>query len=556
MKILPTIYEESHNRKRKRPSPSSGLDIGLYMLDEPFSRLSITPPPPPPPPQLPSLPNSDEEAEDADDESSSLSLITTQPRRKRQKKLTSFELSLLQPYELFEHQITAIETIHTWEKNPLGQAQQIRGGLLCLQMGLGKSLIALSLLFSNPSDANAPSLFICPPTLLENIQFEAAKFFGGNIPIKVLGKDNLIRMDWTNPRLLIIASYNTILALHKRNHETQTQEKKKYKAPKPKFFFEAASLFNTRFTRIVADESQHFTNTKTKLFEALLLLKSDYRLCMTGTPIQDDISQLKSQFQFCGFDPTIPWESSTLPNPELATRVHALTYEKAGIELPPKRTKRVYLKFENDREKSRYITTKQDCANVQKLFLQKSVGFTSVLCEMAKMRQAACVSETKFQALVKIIRDDIPTPTEKVVVFSSFTTALRGAEEHIRRHIPDLTTTHSLHGGVSVKKRGRIIEQFLTDPKCRILLLTPIVGSVGLNLSAANHLVFLDPFTDAIKEQQAVARIHRIGQKKPVTIWKLIMQGTVEQSLDAVACDFVNKEKCKVLEKLLNDYLK
>jgi SWI/SNF-related matrix-associated actin-dependent regulator of chromatin subfamily A3 len=135
-------------------------------------------------------------------------------------------------------------------------------------------------------------------------------------------------------------------------------------------------------------------------------------------------------------------------------------------------------------------------------------------------------SSSKVEALLSILKASHQKPGTKVVIFSQWTSFLNIIETHLNRH--GYTYTR-LDGTMSTPVRDRAIESLQNDPSCTIMLASLAVCSVGLNLVAANQVILADSWWAPAIEDQAIDRVHRLGQTRPTTVFRLVMEGSIEE---------------------------
>ena len=495
-------------------------------------------------------------------------------REKTDSNRNKFDFPLVKPFELFPHQVKAIEWIQNRENNPL---HGIMGGLMSLEMGLGKTLVALSLI---ASDNYAPNLFLCNKSLLGTISNDTRKFFGANLPFFVLHKDMMkVKMDdlnssWFAEKKFILTTYDVLVTLGKRlgilgGAQVSTLKQRA-----------GYNFFSMRFHRVICDESQRFVNSKSHVFKCVQKINSNFRLCLTGTPILNYDRDLHSQLSFCGLNPSIKWSQSVYNQLGLRQAIYSVSIADANIKLPEKETVQLDLQFTQD-EQVLYDHALQKIENMYNSFTRGGATFAAVLVQFTTLRHV-CISpyltttnnnnnnkkedgginrglfSTKVLRLVQIVKK---TPqTDKMLIFSSFTSVLALISDALNHHLnlgPDAVLL--VHGGTSGKVREVLFNRFRTSPTARILLLTNTVGCMGLNLTEANHVILVEPWWNNYIAEQAAARVWRIGQTKKVYVWKLIMKNSIEERMLSICMSknensqiFLNKDTLLTKEVLLN----
>jgi len=472
--------------------------------------------------------------------------------------MTEYGFLMNAEYQILEHQKKALEFIEICEQKG---KMEMYGSLLSLEMGLGKTLIALCSILRTwmKYETKAPSLFICNKSLIATIMFDANKFFGPHLRLLLLNKE-LNPSCWNtnfNDYHVILMTYDSL---------TITNPDKR--------------IFDTTFLKIVTDESHRFSNVKTKLFEALSRLKRSFRLCLTGTPFKNYHDDLFAQLLFLGLSHykdinfNLP-KNRTIQNYtqcKLGENILCMNKIEAGIVLPPMETIDILVDF-NQYDQILYDYIQNLCKSTLAEFEDKKVSFVNILSLFTRLRQV-CISSyllcadskkngtgfdvgdfngyvgnknygkisSKLQAIVQIIAK-IPE-NEKIIIFSEWSSAIDLLHEILVEKFP--TKKHLTMDGQS-KNRDSIITEAKLNPQVRTLAMTN-VGSVGLNLTEFNHVIFMEKHWNVVSENQGSARVHRIGQKNNCYVYKLMMRNSIEENMKKI-CE--NKEKLK--DQLLGD---
>ena len=415
-------------------------------------------------------------------------------RRVRFEQNRKKGFALAAGHHLLPHQQQALDWCAQRKARPLAG---ITGGILCLEMGLGKTLIALMLCHTE-----RPNLVLCNKSLVQTVKDDALKFFGTALTVAVVTTTQKQTFATAH---IYLATYDTVLALHKKQFRT---------------------LFTTEFRHLVADESQRLTNPKSQLFAAVARIKARYRFCLTGTPLKRSGNDLHAQLQFCGLTGCDRWSKSRYEELGLCDAVFRLSLADSDIQLPEKIPHKVSVVF-TPAEREVYDTAHNACLEAMAEVKAKKGPFSSVLVRLLRAREVCVTSSfapghlsSKLTAVKNMI--DTLGPTDKVLVFSSFPKAL----ELLRGALPVVTM---LNGGTTGPQRAKRLAAFRETG--RVLLMTNSVGSLGLNLSEANHVVLLEPCWHQGDASQCVARAWRIGQVREVHVWRFIMTDSVEQKM-------------------------
>lgn len=349
-------------------------------------------------------------------------------------------------------------------------------------------------------------------------------------------------------------------------------------------------LVATPWHRVFCDESQVFANPSTKRFKAIMAVYGQYKWCLTGTPIRNYDTDLYSQFKYCGFDlPSAQspkeWKTFIKYNGyndyDLGRWILTMNYDDANIKLPPKIRRVIPLEFEDPREQATYDYVLASAQVIYAAVLSNRLSYANLLAALVRLRQC-CVScyagiapptkkgileyegmdslgteerdllddrpdltnwiidpmgtagikSTKNRELVRLVTEEIPEG-EKTIVFSMFVTLLTIGKKAIE--IADETIgCFMIHGGLSGAQRDLNLEQFKNFPGKAVLFVNYKVGSEGLNITEANHIIPLEPWWNYSTHAQAESRAWRMGQTQQVSIYDIIIKNTVESHVIAI----------------------
>lgn len=485
-------------------------------------------------------------------------------------------------FQLKNYQQEAIAFMKQVEREQGNNSGEIYGTLLTLSMGLGKTLIALDLCLRDDSKGN---LIICSKTLLNVWKEEIHKFYKRKECSYILYHKEYIDKDVfdkiTREEMkgynLIITTYDTVLIAykaHKREDNQGIKGKKGYtlfasEPPERKGVTGSKLLLYTAWNRIICDEAHNILNPESEKFKALMSLYSTRKHCLTGTPIRNYSSDLYSLFRFLNYDNVqTPREFNIQRYNQdgLKRYIMVRTYEDVGIILPEKKTMKHILQLEGD-EKMVYDDflgkTRKEIEN----FNDKKSTFMAVLTMFLRLRQV-CIApyitskadyyiagvdqkwyedidstsgiySLKISKVLQIL-EEIP-PREKVIIFTFFVEAidlvLRAVKKRLKHIYPKCL---AMSGDTTNAGREEILDQFRYTEDYDYLFLTYKVGSEGLNLIQSNHMILIEPWWTPVVENQAVARINRMGQERPMFIHKIIISDTIEERIEDV-CSAKNK---------------
>jgi len=411
-------------------------------------------------------------------------------------------------------------------------------GILADDMGLGKTIQALTLI-DLARNTSKPSLVVCPKTLLTNWEQEVSKFTPHRSTTVIDGSpsERKAAIKKAKKSDIIITSYSVL------QRDLAHYQKSKIK-----------------FDYCILDEAQMIKNHKTKNAKTVKQIDADYRLALTGTPLENTVSEIWSMFDFLmpgflgshqsfqkNFHKPIMQEADldALARLRSKTSCFMLRRAKADVltELPPKVEQKVSCDLSNEQSllyQEVLSRVKSDIfSNVQKK------GFSGsqihILSGLTKLRQicnhpALLLKEKKYEQfesaklnVFHTLIDGIVTNKSKVLVFSQFTSMIDILEAELtKKGIPYVTLTGS------TRKRKDVIEKFTQDEKIPVFLISLKAGGVGLNLTVADNVIIFDPWWNPSVENQAIDRTHRIGQKKSVNVYRLITKGTIEERIVAL----------------------
>jgi superfamily II DNA or RNA helicase len=418
--------------------------------------------------------------------------------------------------------------------NYLCHLAQVRlGGILADDMGLGKTvqtLAWLAWLKERHGKDPKPSLVICPASVLHNWQREASRFTPG---LKVLVLESGAARHNLRKRIpqhdVIVTNY----ALLRRDLE-----------PLQKFAFRA----------VILDEAQFIKNPGAQVTQSVKQLKSEHRLALTGTPLENRLLDLWSIVDFIQPGYLGKQEQFTEvyePRGENAESTQRIARKRLSAKLRPlllRRLKKHVAKDLPDRieqrrdcelgeEQRKLYLAELRCSReqVMKTVAEKGLNQSKihVLAALTRLRQICChprlvgsdtvsgKTETLFELLDSLIAEG-----QKVLVFSQFVQMLELLEQECRaRSIP----THILTG--HTKDRQEVVGAFQNDANASVFLLSLRAAGTGLNLTTASYVVLYDPWWNPAVEAQAIDRSHRIGQTRTVNAYRLISPGTVEEKI-------------------------
>jgi len=313
---------------------------------------------------------------------------------------------------------------------------------------------------------------------------------------------------------------------------------------------DAERLAAVRWGTVVLDEAQAIKNPDSQVAAAACGLRADWRLTLTGTPVENRLEELWSQFQFINrgllggrrdfqkryAGPIADGEPGTAARLRERIRPFLLRRLKQEVapELPP-RTEMVLRCELERREREVYDAIRVATLNQVVERLQAGGGVLAALEALLRLRQAACHSglvpgqaastSSKLELLMESL-DSVVAEGHKALVFSQWTSLLDLAEPKLQEAGVDFVR---LDG--STRDRAGVVGRFQDDAGPPVMLISLKAGGTGLNLTAADHIFLLDPWWNPAVEDQAADRAHRIGQTRPVMIYRIVAEETVEERI-------------------------
>lgn len=429
------------------------------------------------------------------------------------------------------------------------------GACLADDMGLGKTLQTIALLlyakeqkpiqetetsatqldlFSSPADAD----FLRPLNAL--IVLPASLVFNWAAEIKTFAP-SLSTYRHTGPQrhkdIRILQRYDIILT----TYQTALRDEK--------------LLSQLEYEYIVLDESQQIKNRESKVFKAINNLNARHKLSLSGTPIENSLSDLWSQMQFLnpGLLKSYPFFRKEFMHPierlgdegkkgKLRKLVQPYllrrTKEEVAKDLPPQHTRVFYTEmtreqrrlYENEKSQARNYLLDNYAANDAKyrMLVVQTLTKLRQLANHPKLIRPEYEKESGKFSDVLSQWDTVQRAQHKVLFFSSFVRYL----ELFRTQFDKQQQAYSwLTGSLTTKERQRSVERFQQEAAVQAFFISIKTGGTGLNLTAADYVFILDPWWNPTIEQQAIARAHRIGQDKPVIALKFITRDSIEEKI-------------------------
>jgi SNF2 family DNA or RNA helicase len=471
-------------------------------------------------------------------------------------------------FTLYDYQ----ENILNWMNNKKSKYKNNNTGILFVKMGLGKTFTTLEYLKRKKSQ----SLIICSKTLLNEWDKQINKFYKNNefnylIFHNDYCKINDVTISDLSEKDLIITTYQTIVNANKelnfdKNYFNTndkgifTEIKDKNNIISNKKTNGKSILYNIVWDTVICDEIQYITNYKTKAYKSVYSLPYRNFFGLSGTPIKNNRLELISLVKLMvnGLNKIRRWKQEPFTFFDL---FYNLDYSGTNIKLPEKNIKNIYIEMtESQREMYKYLLMNKD----YECFLDYLTSLRLVQTDLSiyyntykikhdldnKERYQINFNEfkntittNKLYEIYKIL-EEIKNRKEKVIIFCSYTIFLDVLTQDFENN--NINSTIILSND-SINKRKDKIEEWQKSSDLNILLMNYKIGSEGLNLVEANNIILIDSWWNQNAEDQAIARAWRIGQVKPVNIYKLIAKNTIEEIL-------IKKSKLKseIYEKVKN----
>lgn len=421
-------------------------------------------------------------------------------------------------------------------------------GLLADEMGLGKTLQVLTLLHANPI-AGKHSLIVCPASVVPVWESEAQRWYP-QMKTAVVRSGETFAEDSDDEPKLWISSY-TQLRRHKH------------------------LLEDAEFGYVVLDEAQQIKNPEAKVTHACCAIRAECRLALTGTPLENRLLDLWTLFRFLmpgllgsrrRFEDAAELDDAERRavfekrlRRQIAPFILRRQKDKVGTDLPPKVEMDLICPI-TDLQRQVYEGLlnkgREELGDdLQAAMQSQAMNFFSLL---TRLRQACCDpglipdvnaslgQSGKIQTLLTHLEEALEgSGARKVVIFSQFVQLLTRLKPLIQEKFPKVAMLE-LTG--HTRDRAKPVETFQTKEGPAVILVSLRAGGTGITLHAADYVFVLDPWWNPAVESQAVDRVHRIGQRKRVFVYRMITQGTIEERIQ-----HLKKEKRELFENTLGN---
>ena len=409
-------------------------------------------------------------------------------------------------FSLYPHQKKGVKWLLKMERNGTG-------GILADDMGLGKTIQIISMLIARQVKT---TLIVVPASLVTQWKLEIKKFYPG-INLVVHWGDSRINNGTTDKitkvhSSIVLTSYNLI-----------------------------SSISSISFDRIICDEAHVFRNRKSKVFKTLYNIRCPIKWAITGTPIQNYKSDIETIFRYIGIS-----QDSLEDN--ISRYVLRRTKQKVGIELPEIKISVNFTGFKSQDDSrfyehimnSPYIHHLEKCLRLRQICVMPESIKKTLSSRNDDYREYKTLNYKKLDRIVKYIKKN---KEEKPIVFSYFKHEIEYLQSKLKEY-----NVGVIYGPTPPEKRSNIIQ----DKTKEILLIQIIAGGTGLNLQHFNTIYFTAPQWNPTIEQQAIARVHRIGQKTPVKIRRFILGNIKIGTIENRILD-IQKKKLEMINGYLQD---
>ncbi|SFD61337.1 DEAD/DEAH box helicase [Pseudoalteromonas denitrificans] len=438
-------------------------------------------------------------------------------------------------------------TLRTYQHQGLNWLQFLReyqlNGILADDMGLGKTIQTLAhlLIEKQQGRLNKPVLIVAPTSVIFNWANEIEKFTP-QLTYQVLHGNKRKQLfdclesseDNENKFDIIITSYALI-----------TKDLTHYS--------------EQRFYYLILDEAHYIKNTKTKLYQAFMALKAQHKLCLTGTPMENHLGEFWAQFNFLlpGFlgsqkqftklfrtpiEKHGEHERKQLLNQRIKPFILRRTKDKIATELPPKTEIIQTLRIEGKQAELYESVRLAMDGRLKDIIAEKGLKRSQIevldallklrqVCNHPKLLSLKGAKKVEQSAKLEHLMDTLPEQIDegrKIIIFSQFTSMLALIEVELAASGIGFV---KLTGATT--KRQLVIDKF-QQGEVPVFLISLKAGGVGLNLTAADTVIHFDPWWNPAVENQATDRAYRIGQDKPVFVYKYIIENSIEEKIQKI----------------------
>ena len=374
--------------------------------------------------------------------------------------------------------------------------------LLADEMGLGKTVQVLA--FFSRLRTNLPILVVAPTSLLYNWRSEMSRFLKGAQVYLHTGSDRTDEVTEFQKYPFVVTSY----AILRLDEELLSQVK---------------------WEVIVLDESGAIKTATTQTAQAAYRLKGRFRICLSGTPVENRSDELVSQFRF--LLPDLPFKGGIESR---KIKPFILRRKKDELDLPEKIEQLAWVEM-NEKQSCLYQSYLEGVKNglLKKVAIDGTSSHRMEILEAILRLRQICDDprllgqEAQGAKLERILLDveEALSEKRKILIYSQFTSMLQLIAKELNREVL------YIDGSVSAQMRAEQVRRFQEDPEASLFLLSLKAGGVGLNLTAADYVFLVDPWWNDAVENQAIDRAHRIGRKNTVIAKRYLTPGTIEEKM-------------------------
>ncbi|APJ02522.1 DEAD/DEAH box helicase [Silvanigrella aquatica] len=411
------------------------------------------------------------------------------------------------------------------------------GGLLADEMGLGKTHQAMGLISSiTKNNEGSITLVVCPTSVIDHW---------------------LDKMDKYIPNVTSICYHGPL----RKNHLTKIQKNKNtnyaFVTSYGILLRDIQIIMQFKWNLVILDEAHLVKNQSTRTYKAACKINSNMRLCLTGTPLENDLMELKNLFDYIapsylGSDTEFKkkymineQKSDPIADIELHRLIHPFKMRRNKLEvltdLPDKvedirychlntLQKQLYNEAINLKGKKLIDDLQNDKSPIPYIHIFSLISLLKQICNDPGIidPQYIHVGSGKLQVFDELLSEALES-NQKVVVFSQYAKMVAKLSERLNaKNIKHVTLT-----GQSVH-RGQIVREFQEDDNVKVFIGSLLAGGTGIDLTAGSVVIHFDRWWNAAKENQATDRIHRIGQVRNVQVYKLVTKGTLEERIDEI----------------------
>jgi SNF2 family DNA or RNA helicase len=431
-------------------------------------------------------------------------------------------MRLLDSVSLMPHQRDALRWMETREAD-----RAAPGGVLALDMGLGKTLLTIAAIVANP----VKTLVIVPASIVAQWVSEFEKFTGETpfVADATMSNKGLVNGVLLAPHPVVISPISAFSNMHD------------------------TTFLGCTFERVVVDEAHLIRNSKTNMFKNVAAIESRIKWCLTGTPVVKNEKNFEVLLRFLGI--------FGLPTKAARERFIYRQVKEDVVKMPPLVVEELRSNFKTEAEQKAYEDVLGDGRAAFAAYGAYGDGEARMEVLKIILRLRQCTGNINMvpyyddpehfyegeSTKLKMLEEDIlNSPMQKTIVFSHFHKEMDLIAAMLKSHG---FSEARLDGRVSAKGRIASVERFNNDPECNFLLVQIDAGGIGLNLQMAKRIYITSVHWNGTSEIQAIARSYRIGQTSEVKVKRLIINDTVDDAIVGI-----QQHKLECAAALLGDH--